>query len=153
LCVLGGRFHKFNKSLGENHKKLGGTQKSAFANERTFSQNFSANPLRQRFFQYCRELFREPTARFERRSETEAVGLVASLVSVGSLALGVGSIWRIVSRCPLQLLRVCCGRLAGEMWVVSGCLPRSLYPFEIYLKIENKEIYGACGSLYGIERK
>jgi hypothetical protein len=39
------------------------------------------------------------------------------------------------------------------MWVVSGCLLRSHRPFEIYLKIENKEIYGACGSLYGIERK
>jgi hypothetical protein len=39
------------------------------------------------------------------------------------------------------------------MWVVSGCLLRSLHPFEIYLKIENKEIYGGCGSLYGIERK
>jgi hypothetical protein len=39
------------------------------------------------------------------------------------------------------------------MWVVGGCLLRTLHPFEIYLKIENKEIYGACGSLYGIERK
>jgi hypothetical protein len=72
---------------------------------------------------------------------------------LSTLTVGVGSIWRIVSRCLLQLLRERCGRLAAEMWVVGGCLLRSLHPFEIYLKIENKEIYGGCGSLYGIERK
>jgi hypothetical protein len=75
---------------------------------------------------------------------------------LSTLTVGAGHL-AVSSHRPLGRLHECCGRSAAEMCVASGCLLRLLRTFENQFlklrKLKEKKICGACGSLYGIERK